>query len=348
MSPVNAKAGVLGELDLASGWARRRYALGLGALVLAGVALAATRIGRGAFDGAIASLADARPGWLVLAAVAFGAGLLCSAAAWRAGLGACGGGAGYGDVSARYAVGSLVNAVAPAHLGGAVRLGLMSQTLTGEDRVWRAGGIGGVVAAARTLALALLVLAAAAWGRIPLWPAPVLILVVAALVAVGVRLSHRTSGRVGSLLEVFRSFRSCPWRITRVFAWIFVALGWRVAAGTAVVVAMGVGRPLFVALVLLAAFALSGLLPLTPGNFGAGAGMATLALHGAGVAVGPSLATGVAFQAVETFAGVALGIAGATMLAPPDSRVRRWTFAAAGVGVIFVAGVLGVVTVDLV
>lgn len=348
MSPDSTKAGILGELDLAFGCIRRRYAVGLAALIAGGVALAATRIGRGAFDGAIASLSHARPGWLVLAAGAFGASLLGSAAAWRAGLGACGGCAGYGQVSARYAIGSLVNAFAPAHLGGAVRLGLMSQTLNGEDRVWRAGGIGGVVGVARTLALAVLVVSAAAWGRIPLWPAPILVLVVLAAIGLGVTFSHRASGRMRSGLEVFRTFRTSPRRIARVFAWIFLASAWRVAAAAAVVVAMGVGRPFYVALVLLTAFALSGLIPLTPGNFGAGAGVATLALHGTGVGVGTSLATGVAFQAVETFAGVTLGLAGATLLAPSGSRVRRWSVAAAGIAVILAAGALGVVTVELV
>ena len=83
--------------------------------------------------------------------------------------------------------------------------------------------------------------------------------------------------------------------------------------------ALGVPHPIWVAVVLLAAMALAGLLPLTPGNFGAGAGAATLALHGTGVGLGVSLALGVAFQAVETFAGVTLGLAGAAVLAAPGT-----------------------------
>jgi len=338
----------LGDLDVSFGPARRGYALGLGALVVAAGAFAATRIGRGAFDGAVSSLAEARPGWLVLAGAGFAAALLSSAAAWRAGLGACGGCAGYGQVSARYAVGSLVNSVAPAHVGGAVRLGLMSQTLPGEDRLWRAGGIGGVVAAARTLALAALIVAAAVWGGIPLWPAPILIVVVLLAVGLGTRASHRVSGRLGSLLEVLGTLHSSPGHVARLVAWVLLSFGWRILAAAAIVVSLGVPNPVFVALVLLAAFALAGLLPLTPGNFGAGAGAATLALHGTGVGVGTSLATGVAFQAVETFAGVTLGLAGATLLASPGSAVRRWSLAAAGVGVVLAGTALGVATVELV
>ena len=38
---------------------------------------------------------------------------------------------------------------------------------------------------------------------------------------------------------------------------------------------------------------------------------------------------GIAFQAVETFAGVTLGLAGAAVLAAPGTRVRRWSLVAA-------------------
>jgi hypothetical protein len=94
--------------------------------------------------------------------------------------------------------------------------------------------------------------------------------------------------------------------------------------------------------------AVSGIVPLTPGNFGTGAGAATLALHGAGVGLGSALAVGVAFQAVETFAGVTLGLAGAAVLATPGTPLRRWSFAAAGVATIVTAAALGIASVDLV
>jgi uncharacterized membrane protein YbhN (UPF0104 family) len=317
-------------------------------LVGAGVALAATRIGRGTFDSALDSLGQARPGWLLLAVGAFAAGLFCSAAAWSCGLRACGSASAYSDVCARYAVGSLVNAVAPAHLGGAVRLGLLSQTLTGEERIWRAGGIGGAVAAARALSLSVLVVVAAAWANVPLWPAPVLAVVVLCLVSICMRLSRRVSGHVCSLLQVFGIFRRSHRAGTKLFAWVALASVARLAAASAMAVSLDVHRPIFVALVLVTAVALSGVLPLTPGNFGTGAGAVALALHGTGVPVGTALAVGVAFQAVETFAGMTLGLAGVASLASPASRVRRWSLAAAAVGAVAVSVGLGVMSVDLV
>lgn len=326
----------------------RGYAVGVVLLIAGGMALAATRIGRGAFDSAWASLSDARPSWLLVAAGAFAVGLFCSAAAWSCGLRACGSEAAYSDVCARYSVGSLVNAVAPASLGGVVRLALLSQTLRGEERVWRAGGIGGAVAAARALSLSVLIVVAAAWAQVPLWPAPVLAAVVVSVVFVCMRLSRRVSGHVRSLLQVFRSFR-CSYRAgTTLLAWVVLAAVARVAAGAAMAVSLGVQRPIFVALVLVTAVSLSGVLPLTPGNFGTGAGAVALALHGTGVAVGPALAVGVAFQAVETFTGMTLGLAGVASLASPASRVRRLSLAAALVGAVAVSVGLGVISTDLV
>ncbi|HEU5278372.1 MAG TPA: lysylphosphatidylglycerol synthase domain-containing protein [Gaiellaceae bacterium] len=327
---------------------RRSYAAALGLIVASGVALGATHVGRGAFDGAVTSLARAQPGWLVTAAVSFGVALLASAAAWRAGLEACGGSASFSQVWARYAVGSLVNALAPAHLGGAVRLALLSHTLPGEDRLWRAGGVGASVAAARTLALSALVVAAAAVGGVPLWPAPLLAVTVLVLVGLGIRFGTRTTGRIGALLEIFRSAARSPRAGGVLLAWTACSFAARIVAAVAIAMALGVSSPLLVALVLLAAMALSGALPLTPGNFGAGAGAATLALHGAGVGLGSALALGVAFQAVETFAGMVLGLVGAAVLATPGTRIRRWSLAAAGAGVVVVAAALGIATIDLV
>jgi uncharacterized membrane protein YbhN (UPF0104 family) len=327
---------------------RRGYALGIVLLVMGGVALVATRIGRGAFDSALASLSNARPGWLLAAVGAFATGLLCSAAAWSRGLRACGSDAAYSDVCARYAVGSLVNAVAPASLGGVVRLGLLSQTLRGEDRVWRAGGIGGAVAAARALSLSLLVFVAAAWAQVPLWPAPVLAAVVLSAVFVCMRISRRVSGHVRSLLQVFCSFRGSYGAGMTLFAWVALAAAARIAAAAAMAVSLGVHKPIFVALVIVTAISLSGMLPLTPGNFGTGAGAVALALHGTGVAVGPALAVGVAFQAVETFTGMTLGLAGVASLASPESRARRLAVAAATVGAVAVSVGLGVMSTDLV
>ena len=153
---------------------------------------------------------------------------------------------------------------------GAVRIGLLSRTLPGDDRLWRAGGVGASVAAARTLVLALLIVVAASVGRVPLWPAPLLILAVACVVLVSVRISRRAAGRLGSLLQIFRSVGQSPRAGATIFGWIAFAAITRVCGAVAISLALGVSRPVWVAVVLLAAMALAGLLPLTPGNFGQG------------------------------------------------------------------------------
>ena len=349
MSVQERRAGLLDELRLHTGWCSpRAYAVGFALLTGAGLALGATRIGRGTLVNALDSLGRAQPGWLALAAAAFGVGLLCSAEAWRAGLGTCGGKASFTDVSARYAVGSLVNAVAPAHLGGAVRIGLLAQTLEGKDRLWRTGGVASFVAAARTFALAGLIVVAALWSAIPLWPAPILAGVAICGVLLCLRLGGRAAGRLGSLLQVFRAFTRCPQAALRLSGWIGLAFVARLAAAAAIAVSLGVQRPVWIAVVLVTTMALAGLLPLTPGNFGAGAGAVALALHGSGLSLGAALATGVAFQAVETFAGATLGLVGAATLASPTSAVRRWSVAMAGAGCVLIAAAVGIMTVDLV
>jgi uncharacterized membrane protein YbhN (UPF0104 family) len=325
---------------------RRNYAVGAALFLVAGVAVGVTQLGRGTFSSAVTDLGRAQPGWLVAAASFFAVGLVASAAGWRVGLRACGAGAGLTQISARYSIGSLVNSLAPAHLGGAVRLGLLSRTLPGDDRLWRTGGIAASVAAARTLVLAALIVPAALVGRVPLWPAPLLALGVVVVLGVGTRLSARTAGRVGSLLQIFRSIGRSPREGAALLGWIGCSCVARVAAAVAIAMALGVAHPIWVAIVLLAAMALAGLLPLTPGNFGAGAGAATLALHGTGVGLGVALALGFAFQAIETFVGVTLGLGGAAVLAAPGTPARRWSMAAAGVGAVLVATALGVASID--
>jgi uncharacterized membrane protein YbhN (UPF0104 family) len=323
---------------------RRSSAFGLGLLGAGALALAAATVGRGTVGQALSTLRDVQPGWLLLAGLGFGVALLCSAQAWHAGLKACGGEATGTDVAARYAVGSLTNSFVPAHVGGAVRIGLLSRTLPGDDAVLRTCGVGAAVGAARALALAALVVLAAPLGRVPLWPAPIVIVVVAAAVAVAVRFSERAAGRVAAALEIFRRPRTA-FELTR---WIAYSFGARLAATIAIVASFGIPRAFGVSVVLLAAIALAALLPLTPGNIGAGAGAATLALHGTGVDAGVALALGMTFQAVETCTGVLLGLAGSATLAAPGTRLRRWSLAAVALGAIAVATTIGVATVELV
>ena len=329
---------------------RRAHLAILGLVLALGGAAAYVATGSGGEDlvGAMHVLRDARPGWVLLAAVLCGGALLASAAAWNVGLRACGGRAPYQDAAARYAVGSLVNAVAPAHLGGAVRVGLMSQTLRGPDPLWRAGGVGAAVGVARGVSLALLVFAAAALGRIPVWPAPALAVAVAAAFLLGSRASRRCDGRLGSLLCVFGQLGRREGGGLRLLGWIFCSAAARIAAAGAAAAALGIGRPLWVGVVLLGAVALAGLLPLTPGNLGAGAGAATIALHGVGVDVGAALALGLGFQAIETCASVTLGLLGTATLAAPGTPARRLALAGGLAAAAVVAGTLGIAAVDIV
>ncbi len=322
----------------------RSSVLGLGVLAVSFAVLAATQLGRGSVQHALGVLQQVRPGWLLLAGLGFGGSLLCSAAAWAAGLRACGGSPEYVDVASRYAVGSLVNSATPAHAGGAVRLALLSRTLPGRDPVLRTCGVATAIGAAHAVGLGLLMFVAAAVGRLPLWPAPILIAAVAAAVALGMRLSTRVAGRVAAVLQAFRS----PRHAFELSRWVAYSYVFRVAAAVAIVASLGLSNPLIVALVLLGALALAGLLPLTPGNFGAGAGAATIALHGAGVGVADALALGVTFQAVETCVALLLGLVGSALLAAPGTRLRRWSFATVAVAGLALAATVGVVSVNLV
>jgi uncharacterized membrane protein YbhN (UPF0104 family) len=323
---------------------RRSSAFSLGLIGAAAVAAAALTVGRGTVEQALTTLGGVQPGWLLLAGLGFGVALLSSAQAWHAGLRACGGKAEATDVAARYAVGSMANSFTPAHVGGAVRIGLLSRTLPGNDAVLRTCGVGAGVGAVRAVALALLVVIAAPLGRVPVWPAPVVLVIVLGAVAVAVRVSGRVAGHVAAALEIFRHPRTG----LEVGRWIACSFGARLAATIAIVASFGIPRAVSVSVVLLAAIALAAMLPLTPGNFGAGAGAATLALHGTGVNAGVALALGMTFQAVETCTAILLGLGGSAVLAAPGSGLRRWSLAAVGVGALAVAATIGVATVDLV
>jgi hypothetical protein len=118
-------------------------------------------------------------------------------------------------------------------------------------------------------------------------------------------------------------------------------MGTRVAAATCVAVALGVPAPFEIALVAIPAFALAGILPLTPGNVGVGSGAVALALHAGGVDATTALSFGIAFQALETAVNVTAGGAGALALA--RLPLPAWTMRLAGGGAVAaLAGAFGV------
>lgn len=290
---------------------------------------------------AFVGLASASPAQLWLAASAFLGGIVAMGCAWRAGLRTCGGSIGTFDASARYAVGSLVNSVAPGGCGGPVRIALFARTLPSRDRVWTSTGVATAIGVARTPALAVLVLAAAVLAGFPLWPLLVLVAAMAAAVVVALVARRRTPhAHVAHVLDAFRALGRSPRAAVSLVGWVTASTGARLVAATTIAAAFDVSSPLAAAAVMLPALALSGLVPLTPGNLGVGSGAIAVGLHMLGVDGGTAIAVGIAFQGVETAIGLLAGAIGVLTLATPP--VPAWSLRLAGtVGCLGLAAAFG-------
>jgi uncharacterized membrane protein YbhN (UPF0104 family) len=325
---------------------RSPRALAAWGLFLAAVVVLATRpglLGHRVGD-AVASVEDARPIWLWAAAFAFAATLVASASAWRSALALCGGTLTRSDAAARYGVGSLVNSLCPARIGEAFRIALFAKALEGEDRGWRMGGVFAVITASRCLVFAVVVVCGAAVGALPLWP----VLLLATLVGVAAAVAVRTRDRaprthVAHLLDAFRAIGRSPAGGARIAGWILVATAARFAAATAIAAALGVRSPLTAALIIVPALDLAGLIPIS-GSLGITSGTVAVALQTHGVGVSQALATGLAFHAVETGAGIAFGAAGVLLL---SARRRVFVLAAAGAATCIAAAFAATVLVPL-
>jgi hypothetical protein len=70
--------------------------------------------------------------------------------------------------------------------------------------------------------------------------------------------------------------------------------------------------------------------PVTPAGIDVTSGAVALVLHERGADTSTALAAGIALNAVETAAGLALGIASGLLLAFPSPAARRWTLMSAG------------------
>jgi uncharacterized membrane protein YbhN (UPF0104 family) len=295
---------------------------------------------------ALSSLSDARPNWLVLAGAGFVAGFVCTVQSWRAALAAAGGRISPPQAGAGLAVGSLVNAFAPAKLGDAVKVGLCSRAIDGPGRLWTAGGVYAALAAARSLTLAGLLVAASATGALPLWPVFALLAAVGAVAVAARRTSRwRTHPRIARLAAGFASLERSPRAAAAVVGWTAGMLVSRLAATAAVAVALGLPHPLVAALVIMPALDVAAVFPLTPGNIGIGSGAVAMALASRGIGTGQALGVGFGIQAVETFVSVALGTAGLLYLAQPSAVVRRFAVVGGSAGL---AVGLGFVVVQLV
>jgi uncharacterized membrane protein YbhN (UPF0104 family) len=315
------------------------------ALATAGFLLASPELFGERLRAGIDGAARADPAGLWLAALCFAGVVACSGLAWRTVLRGCGATTSGGDACARYATGSLVNSLAPARLGSAVRIALFARTLPEEGRLLAAGGAGAAVGAARAVWTALLVAIAAATGAVPAWPAALgaaaaCAAVAAVLVAVRLRRRH---GLV-HVLDAFRALGRDPLRAGRLVGWTGAAAACRVVAAAAVAQAVGLDQPLLAAVLVVAAVDLAAILPVTPGNLGVAAAAAALVLGSSGVAAAPAIAVGVAFSGVETLTSLTAGCLGLLALADRPGR-RALTLATAAAGCALVAGAFGATVV---
>jgi uncharacterized membrane protein YbhN (UPF0104 family) len=304
---------------------KRHLALFVGSIA-ALIALAATpqllgdRVAIG-IDG----LGNASAGWLWLAACAFGASLVASASGWASALTRCGGTTTRPDAAARYCTGSLVNAVAPARIGSAVRFALFSRTLPNEGRLWTTGGIATSLGAVRMLWLALVLALGSASGQLPRWPIALLLLGVTIAAAIAWRARNsRPETRIAHALDAFRVLGRCPRAAAQIAGWIGLGMTLRIAAAAGIAAAFGIDRPLAAALLIVPALDLAGLLPLTPGNVGVSSAAVAFALTAHGSASGVALSAGIAFGVVETLTTLALGCGSLLYFAGCRTDARRW------------------------
>lgn len=268
---------------------------------------------------AVGGLGAADPGLLWVTGIAFAGASLCGALAWRAALRASGSPLPLVDASARYAVGCGVNAIAPAHVGSALRVALFGRVTNGG--CWTVSGAAAAVGVTRVVWLGALIAIGSAGGVLPRWPLLVIALVVGGAGVVAV-VSRRISlpARIDQLLAAFRSLAASPRDLAIVAGWAFAGAAAKVAAATAAVAALGIDNPLRAALVLVPAVELAAILPITPGNVGLASAAVALALGSQGVESRTALSAGIAFGAVELLTGMVVGAAGALALAGPWVR----------------------------
>jgi uncharacterized membrane protein YbhN (UPF0104 family) len=295
------------------------------------------------FMGAFSTLSGAPPLWLWAAGGSFALALVCSAFAWHSALGLCGGSIGRLEAGACYGVGSLVNALLPGHAGEAVRVALFSRGLGGSERLWVASGIPAAVGAVRMFLLAVLVLAAIGSGVLPAWTALALAGVACGAVAVSAWAGRRKREAHGlaRVFDVFRAVGRSPSAAAPLVGWMVCAVGARVLAVAAVAAALGVRAPIAAALVIVPALAVAAFASLTPAGIGVTSGAVALVLHARGVDVTTALAAGIALNAVETAAGLTLGIASGLLLAFPSPAARRLTLMSTAACGCFTAVVFG-------
>jgi uncharacterized membrane protein YbhN (UPF0104 family) len=315
--------------------------------VLGAVALTPGLLG-GRVASAFSALGGANQGWLLLAIIGFVGAFACTVGAWRAGFAAAGGEISAKRAAAGLGIGQMVNSFAPAKLGDAVKIALLSRAIDAPGRLWTGGGVYAALAAARSLALALLVVVASITGAVPLWPVFALCAMVAALAVAG-SLSGRVRRhpRIAQVLAGFAALQRSPRALATVLGWTLGMVAFRLAATVAVAAALGIPHPLLAALLILPALDVASAFPITPGSIGIGSGAVAVALAGRGIAMPQALGTGFAMQALETLVSISAGSLGALYLANEHVVVRRWTVRVAAVGGSAAIALVGYFLLDL-
>lgn len=298
----------------------------------------------------LTALGAGDPRWLVLAAAGFAAAFLCTVGAWRAAFAAAGARIAPQEAAARLGIGCLVNSVAPAKLGDAVKVALCSRAIERPGRLWTGGGVYAGLAAARSLPLAAVVVIAAATRALPLWPVFALC-GIAAAVALTARLSSRVRShpRLADFLAGIGALARSPRAAATVIGWSAAVQLARLLAAAAAVRALGLPHPMLAALVIVPALDLAGVFPITPGSIGIGSGAVAVALASRGIGVTQALGIGVALQALETLVSFGAGGLGALYLARENAAVRRWAMRTVVVGTsLAAAAAVGVIWLDLI
>ncbi|MFL5952582.1 MAG: lysylphosphatidylglycerol synthase domain-containing protein [Gaiellaceae bacterium] len=298
-----------------------------------------------AFD----AISGADPAWLWLGGIGFALAFVCTVAAWRAAFAAAGGRIPPGQAAARLGIGCLVNSFAPAKLGDAVKVALCARAIDGPGRIWTAGGVYAALAAARSLALAALVVVASTIGALPWWPVLALCGLVASL-ALGARLSQRLRSHkhVAELLGGFAALERSPRAAAAVMAWTLGMVAARVCATAAVAAGLGIPHPVAAAFLILPALDLASALPLTPGSIGIGSGAVAVALASRGIGMAQALAVGIAIQALETLVSITAGTLGGLYLVRPNEAARVWIVRAGTVTAsVGIAALVGLALLDL-
>jgi uncharacterized membrane protein YbhN (UPF0104 family) len=331
---------------------RQRLLLATGGILVLAV-VAATAALSGSWHhvaSALHVLADASRPWLAVSCGAFLAAFVCTVGAWHSALTGAGARLCPKQAAARLGIGAMVNAVAPAKLGDAVKITLCARAIDSPDRLWTASGSYAALAAARAVTLSGLVIAASATHAIPVWPVFVLVggaVAVAFVARLSVR--FRRHHRIASFLDGVGALAADRRALRGVALWTVGMQLTRLAGTVATAVAFGLPHPFLAALVILPALDLAGAIPITPGSFGVGGGAVAVVLAGRGIGMTDALAVGLAIQGVETLVSFTCGSFGLAYLVQPSERVRRTATRIAVVGAsAAVAGLLGLVVLDLI